>query len=86
MRHLPEAVSDGALRGRRRFLVSQPPDRDEEALATEVTGRASPVESIPLGGVHRPSFAGWVGQSAAMAGMFSLHHDVMMTQRRGDVR
>ena len=82
---MPEAVSDGALRGCRRFLVSQPPDRDEEALATEVTGRVSPVESIPLGGVHRRSFLCWVGQSAAMAGMFSLDHDVMTTQRRGDM-
>jgi hypothetical protein len=78
-------MSGGALRGRRRFLVSQPPDRDEEALATEVTGRASPVESIPLGGVHRRSFLCWVGQSAAMAGMFSFDHFVMVTQRRGDV-
>ena len=67
-------MSGGALRGRRRFLVSQPPDRDEEALATEVTGRASPEESIPFGGVDRRSFLGSIGQSAAMAGMFSFDH------------
>ena len=66
---LLEALAGRANDAHRRFLVSKPPDRDEEAVATEVARCASPKRNMPLGQEFRVGMASSSGQSAAMATM-----------------